>query len=125
MQTAWIAALALIATPAFAQEAPQSSPPSSSTTLACMNAGQSYSVGDFACIAACHGQRRLARCDAVSQTATWTYVQESCPTTMINPPWPSEWTEVPALAAMSPAPVNVNRSVAPADVRFAFVSFKP
>jgi hypothetical protein len=116
------ATFALLSLPAFAEVA---TPPASSTTLACTNAGLRYSVGDFACIAACHGQRRLARCDDVAEKATWTYVQENCPTSMINQPWPSEWTEVPALAAMSPIPVTVDRSVSAPDARFAFVSFKP
>jgi hypothetical protein len=121
MRIAFAAAVALIATPAFAEDVA----PPASTTLACTNAGLRYSVGEFACIAACHGQRRLARCDAVAEKAAWTYVQESCPTAMINQPWPSDWTELPAIAAMSPIPVNVDRSVAPVDARFAFVSFNP
>jgi hypothetical protein len=114
-----IAAVALLVTPAFAEDV---APPASSAA-ACTNAGLQYAVGEFACIAACHGQRRLARCDAVAEKATWTYVQENCPTAMINQPWPSDWSEVPVLAAMSPIPVNVNRSVEAADTRFAFVSF--
>ncbi|HVY18930.1 MAG TPA: hypothetical protein VHA70_02485 [Bauldia sp.] len=124
MRTALAAAIVSLAAPAFAEDA---APPASTTpapaTLACTNAGLHYAVGEFACIAACHGERRLARCDAVAEKATWTYVQENCPSAMINPPWPSEWSEVPALAAMSPRPVNVNRSVAAPDVRFAFVAF--
>jgi hypothetical protein len=106
------------ATPSIAEDAPATGAP---TTLACTNAGLRYQPGEFACIAACHGQRRLARCDTVTDKATWTYVQESCPTSMINAPWPSDWSEVPATAAMTPIPVNVNRSAPPPDVRFAFV----
>lgn len=118
MRIAWIALALISALPAFAEDAA----PPAATTLACTNAGLRYQPGEFACIAACHGQRRLARCDAVTDKATWTYVQESCPTSMINAPWPSQWTEVPAVAAMSPIPVNVDRNAIPPDVRFAFVS---
>jgi hypothetical protein len=76
----------------------------------CTNAGTQYKVGEYACIAACHGQRRLARCDAVAQSASWTYVSDACPSAMINPAWPSDWTETPALADMTPLPVTVRMS---------------
>ena len=93
-------------------------------TLACINAGSQYQVGQFACIAACHGQRRLARCDAVAERASWTYVSEACPTAMINPPWPSDWTELPAVAEMSVIPLAVNKSAPVAEAKvLAFVSF--
>ena len=82
-------------------------------TIACKNAGISYAVGEFACIAACHQERRLARCDVVSENASWTYVSEACPSAMINPPWPSDWSEVPAVSAMSPIPVSVSFSAPP------------
>ena len=82
-----------------------------------MNAGSQYGVGEFACIAACHQQRRLARCDVVSEAASWTYVSEACPSAMIiNPPWPSDWSEVPAVAAMSPIPLTVNMTAIPPDM---------
>ena len=86
-------------------------PASAETALVCVNAGISYKIGEFACIAACHGQRRLARCDAVAEKGSWTYVSEICPSAMIVPPWPSDWTEIPAVTAMSPKPVVVNMSV--------------
>ena len=35
-------------------------------TPVCLNSGNQYKVGEYACIAACHGERRLARCDAVA-----------------------------------------------------------
>jgi hypothetical protein len=124
MRVAVAAAISLLAVPAFAEDA---APPAASTPApaasACTNAGLHYNVGEFACIAACHGERRLARCDMIATNASWTYVMESCPSAMINPPWPSEWSEIPALAAMTPKPVNVNRSVAAPDVPFAFVAF--
>ncbi|MEJ0012611.1 MAG: hypothetical protein WDM94_08285 [Bauldia sp.] len=111
---------AMAGSPVVAEDAPATNNPPAA--LACTNSGMHYEPGDFACIAACHGRRRLARCDTVSNTATWTYIQDICPTSMINAPWPSEWSEVPALAAMSPIPVTVDRSAIPPDVRFAFVS---
>jgi len=92
--------LAAAAVPAYAQSA-----------LVCVNAGLTYKVGEFACIAACHGQRRLARCDAVAEKASWTYVSEICPSAMIVAPWPSDWTEIPVVTAMTPKPIVVNMSV--------------
>ena len=37
---------------------------SAETAAVCQNSGRDYKVGEYACIPACHGQRRLARCDA-------------------------------------------------------------
>jgi hypothetical protein len=96
----------LLALPVAAQDAPE-------TSLACLNAGVSYAVGEFACIAACHQERRLARCDVVSDNASWTYVSEACPSAMINQPWPSDWSEIPAVSAMTPMPVTVTYSAPP------------
>jgi hypothetical protein len=96
-----IAAAVLLATAA---------PSSAETLLVCTNAGIQYKVGEFACIAACHGKRRLARCDVVAETASWTYVSEVCPSAMIVPPWPTDWSEIPAVAAMTPKPLVVNMS---------------
>jgi hypothetical protein len=79
-------------------------------SIICTNAGVQYKLGEFACIAACHGKRRLARCDAIAEKASWTYISDACPSAMINPPWPSDWTEWPAVAAMTPRPVIVNMS---------------
>ncbi len=102
-----IAALtALSIMPALAQEEQESA-------LACVTSGVSYAVGEFACIPACHQERRLARCDVVSESASWTYVSDACPSAMINPPWPSDWSEVPAVSAMSPIPIAVSFSAPP------------
>ncbi len=110
MAKAWIVGAGLAAcfgvAPAVAQDA--AAPPVA--TALCMNAGAQYKVGEYACIAACHGQRRLARCDAVAQAASWTYVSDACPSAMIVPVWPSDWTERPAVAAMTPIPVTVTMS---------------
>ncbi|MEX0853003.1 MAG: hypothetical protein WD036_06950 [Bauldia sp.] len=109
-----VVTVALAAGTAMAQEA---------TTVACANAGVQYKIGEYACIAACHGQRRLARCDAVAERASWTYVSDACPSAMIiNPPWPTDWTEVPAASLMTPIPLTVNLSaiapeIAPAITR--------
>ncbi len=107
MARSWITgaglAACLVAVPALAQDA--AAPPVS--TAVCTNAGNQYKVGEYACIAACHGERRLARCDAVAQAASWTYVSNACPSAMINPAWPSDWTEMPAVADMTPRPVTV------------------
>jgi hypothetical protein len=91
---AFLAAAGLSAGTARGQEA----------TLACTNAGNSYKVGEFACIAACHGARRLARCDIVVESATWTYVSDVCPSAMFVPGPPAEASQIPARAAMTPLP---------------------
>jgi hypothetical protein len=74
-------------------------------SLVCLYAGQQYKVGEFACIAACHGERRLARCDAGAATASWTYVSDACPSAILIPPLPAEATERPLTAAMTPIPL--------------------
>ena len=80
-----------------------------SAALLCLYGGQSYKVGDFACIAACHGERRLARCDAVAEKASWTVVSDACPSALLIPPLPSEATEKPLAAAMTPIPLPLQR----------------
>jgi hypothetical protein len=108
--------------PAAAQDGDR--PPQSNTPGQCINAGQTYGNGEFACIAACHGRRRLARCDApAAQASNWTYVAESCPTAMNNPPWPDTWSEIPAVAAMSPIPLVVDRSAPAPEMRLRFATF--
>jgi len=48
--------------------------------LTCANSGNTYQVGDIACITACHqSQRRLARCERISYGTTWIYLSETCP----------------------------------------------
>ncbi len=90
----------------------------------CLNAGVQYKVGEYACIAACHGDRRLARCDALAQTASWTYISDACPSAMINQPWPSEWTEIPVVAAMTPIPLTVNLSAPTPAIQLKIASYR-
>jgi hypothetical protein len=73
-------------------------------SLVCTNAGNVYKVGEFACVAACHGARRLALCDLVLKTATWTYVSEVCPSARFVPGPPADASQVPTVVAMSPLP---------------------
>jgi hypothetical protein len=121
--SAAVAILAVAATASLAQDRPAPTDSAPGPTLACTNAGMTYQPGDFACIAACHGRRRLARCDTVADKASWTYVQETCPTSMINRPWPSAWSEVPVMTATSPIPVVIDRSAIPVDEKLAFADF--
>ena len=52
----------------------------------------------------------MARCDQVGQAGSWTYVSNACPSAMIRSPWPSNWSEVPAVSDMTPIPVAVRMS---------------
>jgi hypothetical protein len=118
---AFIAGLVLTG-PVFAAEADGSS--SAPTALACINAGHAYKVGEYACIAACHERRRFARCDAVSDKPSWTYLSDACPSAMINAPWPSDHTELPAVVAMSPVPLVLDHSAIAPDTVLRFTSFE-
>ncbi len=89
------------------------------STPVCMNSGREYKIGEYACIPACHGERRLARCDAPAgqsqaatavQLATWTFVSDVCPSAML-PPSPSEATARPIKAAMTPVPLPIERKM--------------
>lgn len=74
------------------------------TSSTCTNAGRTYTLGQTVCIAACHGARRLARCDLVIETASWVYISEVCPSAMFVPPPPSDLSQTPLIAAMTPLP---------------------
>lgn len=100
--------MALAAGPAAAQDATPAPPAASPAT--CTNAGNTYQAGDYACIAACHGERRLARCDVNGQSAAWTYVSNACPSAMINGPWPATWSALPPITDMTPIPIRVRMS---------------
>jgi len=106
-----VLAAALSTTPALAQSAQA---PQQNAALSCSSGGLTYRVGEYACIPACHGARRLARCDvegSAVQQVTWTYISDVCPSAMIiNPPWPEDWNTVPVQTNMSPIPVAVKMS---------------
>ena len=115
MARRWMLATPVIVTlsalPAAAQDVPATPAlPAPASPVVCTSAGNTYQPGDFACIPACHGQRRLARCDVVGQSASWTYVSNACPSAMINAPWPSDWSQLPAVTDMTPIPVPVRMS---------------
>ncbi len=98
----------------LAQDAP--APPQQQPATAgqsCSSGGVTYTVGEYACLPACHGQRRLAQCEVnvTTKQPLWTYVSDACPSAMIiNPPWPSDWSEKPVATDMTPLPVNVKMS---------------
>ena len=75
----------------------------------CLNAGHQYKVGDYACLPACHGRQRYARCDALGTTAAWTFISDVCPIAAIAPVMPKA-TTVTAETAMSPIPYEVSMS---------------
>ncbi len=77
-------------------------------TAVCLNSGRQYKVGEFACIPACHGQRRLARCDKVAETASWTYVSDACPSALL-PPGLLDASARPMPVAMTPIPLPIER----------------
>ena len=67
-------------------------------SLICTSGGVNYQVGDIACIPACYGQERLARCVASNGVATWSTISDSCPSAMTPIlPWTSRTAAVPAL----------------------------
>jgi hypothetical protein len=73
----------------------------------CTNGGNTYQIGELACIAACHGRRQLAKCEVVANVATWTQVSNVCPSALMTSP-PPDLSRIPAVAAMSPIPPNIN-----------------
>ena len=98
LQSAILVATSMVASPSFAQDA----------TFLCLNSGREYKIGEFACIPACHGQRRLARCDVVAEKASWTYVSDVCPSALL-PPAPSDTNMRPVAVAMTPLPLAIER----------------
>ncbi len=102
---------------AFATAALAASPGmTAEASLICTNAGNQYHVGDFACLPACHGRQRYARCDAVADTATWTYVSDVCPMALLSPAEPPGVSFAPILTAMSPIPYDIPMSAIAADI---------
>jgi hypothetical protein len=91
-------AAAVLAAPALAADA----------SPVCLNSGRQYKVGETACIAACHGERRLARCDLVAEKPSWTFISNVCPEVLL-PPSPWDTTIRPVAVAMTPIPFPVER----------------
>ena len=79
MRSLVVAAGVAATLPAFAAE----------VTLVCTNAGNQYQVGDYACLPACHGRQRYARCDSIAENATWTYISDVCPMALFTPKAPA------------------------------------
>jgi hypothetical protein len=79
-------------------------------TLICLNGGHEYRVGDYACIAACHGKRRYARCDVIAERTSWTFISDICPTANLTPPDPKGVSLAPVVSAMTPTPLTINMS---------------
>lgn len=68
------------------------------TGLICTSGGVNYQVGDIACIPACHGRERLARCIVSNGAASWSTISESCPSAMAPVlPWVGSLASVPSL----------------------------
>lgn len=86
-------------------------------TQICRNAGNVYKVGEFACIAACHGARRLAQCKQASYGTTWIYVSDVCPSAHVVPPPRDNASQIPTVAAMTPLPGPLKMSEFSPDVR--------
>jgi hypothetical protein len=76
-------------------------------SLVCVNAGRQYKVGDYACLPACHGRQRYARCDAVAEHASWTYVSDVCPIALLSPAQPQAASLAAADSVMTPLPLNI------------------
>jgi hypothetical protein len=76
-------------------------------SLVCVNAGRHYKVGDYACLPACHGRQRYARCDAVAEHASWTYISDVCPIALLDPAQPQAASFAPADSVMTPIPLNI------------------
>ena len=91
--------------------------------LLCTSGSVSYKIGEIACIPACHGRQRLAKCELSNGLASWSYLSDSCPSAM-NPilPWPGDWFSAPSIAKVSP--VNAD-SVASRAMQIARVNDIP
>jgi len=61
-------------------------------TPVCTNAGVTYKVGDTACLPACHGAQRYAKCEVVGTSASWTTISDVCPVAMIDAPRWRDWS---------------------------------
>jgi len=73
-------------------------------TLICLNGGNQYKIGDYACIPGCHGRQRYARCDATATKASWTFISDVCPVAILSPAAPVDVSLAPVESAMTPIP---------------------
>jgi hypothetical protein len=89
--------------------------PAAAAELACLSDGHSYRVGEYACLPACHGKFRYARCDAVATSASWTFISDTCPSALLEPHLPAYASLLPVVTAMTPRPIVVNMSIRPVD----------
>lgn len=55
------------------------------TPATCVADGRSYAPGEIACIPACYGQQRLAKCEQTETGAGWTNISARCPIAMSPP----------------------------------------
>lgn len=73
-------------------------------TLTCFNGGNQYKIGDYACIPACRGRQRYARCDAIASKASWTFISDVCPVAAVSPAARGGVSFAPVESAMTPIP---------------------
>ena len=90
----------------LAASCPAAAADSGAAPATCSNGGQTYAVGQYACIRACRGSRRLARCDMVSQQPSWTFVSDVCPSAYEILPVPRTSPIPVASTRMSVIPVQ-------------------
>ncbi|HZP19172.1 MAG TPA: hypothetical protein VFB16_03105 [Bauldia sp.] len=105
-----VAMAGIVPAAALAADNPATPITPGASAAVCRNAGNVYKVGEFACIAACHGERRLARCDAGAQMGSWTFVSNVCPSAML-PPSPSDANVIPVAVAMTPIPLPIEHKM--------------
>jgi hypothetical protein len=108
MTAAMVAAFPLLAADQAPQPGAQQTQPQ--TAVVCLNSGNTYKAGEFACIRACHGERRLARCDVVAEQASWTFISNACPSAML-PPGNDNANMLPIAVAMTPIPLPIEHKM--------------
>jgi hypothetical protein len=74
-----LAAAVSLATPFTGETRADSSDPNGPECM-CRFQGQRYHLGEFACI-----NSRLARCDMFLNNTSWTFLEDSCPTSNLSP----------------------------------------
>jgi len=102
------AAAGFAAAPSFAAD---------NATVICTSGGNQYKIGDYACLPGCHGRQRYARCDAVAEAASWTFISDVCPMALRSLPAPGENSPVPVVTAMTEIPVQMAATPAAKEVQ--------